>query len=169
MYKLIVLIIACLFTASVSYADSTEGNNFVRSITNGWGLNEPAANKIECGRTVYYAFGPGSLHTTSGSTDIFDVLCSNGAEIIFISSVGTTGVDGTIDAVYQVGLDGTDEGSEPMANSDVIEPISVGATSALGAGSIGKSNPSYGLGVGKFWIDYTVGATHISLIRIRGR
>ena len=168
MFKLLLIFILSIIPIK-SLADSTEGNNFVTDISVSWGLNARVSNKVECGRTIYYAFGPGSNHTATGSTDIFDVLCPNGADIIFISAVGSTGVDGTINAVYQVGLDGTDEGSEPMANSDVIEPLSVGAVSALGAASTGSSNPAYGLGVGKFWIDYTAGLSGVSLIRIRGR
>lgn len=150
-----------------SFADADLNNKWFRK-------NEPTnasastASAVACGQTVYYFFGPGTVHVPNGTTSPISIECENGADLVFLSSTLSSGGTGSIDLVYQVVGTYTTFESVPMANSDVIEDAQLANTSAYGGGS---SNPVYGLNPGIFWVDYTASATanDVSIIRIKGR
>lgn len=169
--RLLFFMISMLISYQAFAGDAVSTNLWVKSIANGWDVASERTSVVDCGRTVYYAFGPLTGHTADQATSMLNIACPNGADLFFdpdVSQVGVDGLQGSIILIYTVIGSATDEQSEPLPNSDVIEPVSLSNTSAYG---VGKSNPAYGLSPGNIFIDYDASATagNISLIRVRGR
>lgn len=166
--RILFFIISMLISYKAFAGDAVSTNLFVKSIENGWDVASERTSVVDCGRTVYYAFGPATGHTADEATAVLNISCPNGADLYFDSDLSATTADGSIILIYSVIGSATTIQSEPLPNSDVIEPVVLNNTSSYGTG---KSNPTYGLGPGKIFIDYDASgvAGNISLIRIRGR
>lgn len=170
MKKTLLLILIILVIPFTSISDSTSTNYWVKDVSDGWNVAATRDNSLRCGQTRYFAFGSGTGRTGSNeSTAILRIECGDGAVLVFDTSIteaSSATVRGTIDFIVHVVANGTTVGGETLPNSDVIEPVQVAGTSAIGSGS---SNPEYGLEPGQYWIQYDANASFTSLIRVRAR